>query len=220
MLIDIDFGLESTLRKSKKICEYTDNAKIAMDDFNLEKASSNIEQALYLCEQNMIALREVYSTININFPNKVRTVDYKSYQMLSMSIEKLNLEFDAYKITLPFLLPNQRSNWTLFKDSVGASFRFMIKKFCEENKVSYFQKSVVIIVTYYNELNQNSVCDNDNKEAKDIVNILSQYFISDDGGLICDIVYMSRLTDNKAHTDVYVSNCENFINLYQTIYHK
>lgn len=216
-MIDINYGLDSAFAKSSSLSEQVSQAQNYLSKFNYEMASSAVEKSLYLCEQNLITLREVYRTININFPEKVKEYFNNSLQLLQMSVKKLNTDFDAYAMCLPYLLPNQRSNWTLYKETVGASFSYMIRKFCSENDVKPFVESSVIIVTYYNKDEKIYVCDNDNKEAKDIVNILSQYFIADDDGLLCDIAYRSKTTYANTHTEIYVSGRKDFIRLYQTI---
>lgn len=146
-MIDIYNKLRNIKDKNKKINAEINSSIDLLDNCEYEKASKSVEKVLYKIEKILIELREIYYAINYNFPEVVSAYYDNSAEILQMSITNINLPYTAYKVTIPFLLPNKRSGWALFKKSVGVSFLHMLEQYCKENNVVPIRNCSVIVVT-------------------------------------------------------------------------
>lgn len=191
---------------------------------NINKLNSNLNQALMSknnislinntlnnTEQNLLSLRELLYFFDYNTNNKnLKQYFRKSAEVIGIDIQKLNTKYTCYKITLPFLLPNQRKKWAAFKDTIGKSLYYAITTYKENHTIDKISNAAVSFVSYYNNSHKMYIHDNDNQETRDVLNLLNNVFIEDDNSLICDLHYFSKLTQSKSASEVYVCNRSDF----------
>lgn len=203
---------------SSKVKYYEECIKLIKDIENrinredYHTASNTLEKLLYKHESILLHLRRLYCSINRNFPNKIADYYRQSAQTLDMAVQKCTeYPFDVYKIKLPFLLPNKRSKWNLFKDTIGNTLYYLLENYCKDNFIEPFLKSTIVVLTYYNPTDSLYINDNDNKEESDIINLLINRFIRDDNGLVCDICNLCRETLENTRTEIYIMNQSDFL---------
>lgn len=212
-MIDLENGLDTLTNRQTNLLDDIKKIKEHIINDNYENASTLAEKTLYNSEKNLVDLREVFYSININFPDTIQRYYETSAQLLKMKIDKMPLPYTVYRITIPFLLPNRRSNWTLYKESIGMSFYHLVDNYCKNNNVTPMRECVVCFVTYYEKKHYRYTSDNNNKEGDILLNVLSNHFTEDDNGLICDLFYSSRKTNVKTRTEIFVSNKNDFLRL-------
>lgn len=212
-MIDLEKGLNVLLSRQSNLLDDIKKIEDLIAKYDYENASKLAEKTLYNSEKNLVDLREVFYAININFPDVVQNYYKTSAQLLNMKIDKMALPYTVYRMTIPFLLPNRRNNWTLYKESIGMSFYYMVDNYCKKNNIIPMRECVVCFVTYYEDKHFRYVSDNNNKEEDIILNILSNHFTEDDNGLICDLFYSSRITNIKTRTEIFVTSKKDYISL-------
>lgn len=192
--------------------------KQVSDKDNLRIEKTLINKMLTNTEQNLIDLRELFYVFNFtSSEDNMRRYFRESAEIIGIDIEQLEMPYVCYKLTLPFLLPNQRKKWGVFKDTIGKSVYYAIDEFQKTNKITPIYNSSVSFVSYYSSLHKRYIHDNDNQEARDVLNILNNMLILDDNSLICDIHYYSKLTSSHSKTEIYITEADCYINFYKDV---
>lgn len=216
-MIDFYEYAEMAAKANQAVSNYMESA---VDQYKKEQYSHcarTIDEALFVCEEQQIVLREIL--FSFYSPTSKEAVEFHDNAAVGfdIAIEQLPFDFTAYKISLPVLLPNQRSRWQKFKETIGAALHYAIFNYCRENEVAPLNDCTVVFTTYINAENKVYVSDNDNKEAKSILNILSRNLICDDNGLLCDVVYRTRRTQEHSHTEVVLIEKDRLPDIYNQL---
>lgn len=211
-MADIFDNLKETQKLMKRANSDLEKTLLNLESENFDTASDEAEEALYRLEKALIRHRTTVFEININFPQKRKKIENELASILEIDIDVMKIPFTVYKITLPFLLSNRRSNWSQFKKSIAFTFQSYLESFVRENEVEILDKAAVIFVSSYNRFTTKYCSDNDNKEEADILNVITDYLIQNDDGESCDVLNISSKTMDKTCTTVYVMSQENFRN--------
>lgn len=191
--------------------------KVTYNGSNGKSTASTVEESIFYTEQLFLELREFL--FRVYTP---KSPDFKRFQknitaQFSITVQQITEPFLFYKITIPFLMPNQRSRSQSFKDSIGIALFNELSSFCRQHNVIPIKNSAVIFLTKYNEAIKKYNSDNDNKESKDTLNIISRHLITDDDGKLCDIMYKSKSTKQYPITEIYVTEKTHFIELHRLV---
>lgn len=211
-MADIFDNLKETQKLMKRANSDLEKTLLNLESENFDTASDEAEEALYRLEKALIRHRTTVFEININFPQKRKNIESELASLLGIDVDVMKIPFTVYKITLPFLLSNRRSNWSQFKKSIAITFQSYLESFVRENEVEILDKAAVIFVSSYNRFTTKYCSDNDNKEEADILNVITDYLIQNDDGESCDVLNISSKTMDKTCTTVYVMSQENFRN--------
>ena len=168
-----------------------------------------VNRALCQSEKPLIYLRDILFSFYSPTSAEAKEYNAEAASGLNISIEKCHEEYPMYKIVMPFFLPNQRSKWQGFTETIGSALHYLLNDYCSSNNIVPLSDCIIIFTTYINRDNNVYVSDNDNKEAKAVMNILTKNLIRDDNGLICDVMYRSRRTSEKNKTEIIVSDKRN-----------
>ena len=205
---------EKINKLNAKIAQLTSKANDSYNNAKIKACANAVEKALHMCESQLICFRELYFSLYSPKSEEARSLNANAAVNLGVSIEQLPFSFRSYRITLPFLLPNQRFHWQGFRDTIGVALHFALDDFCSKENVSPLKSCSIILTSFLNYDENKYAADNDNKEAKDILNILSKNLIIDDNGQLCDIMYRTVLTDKYTKTEIIVTEKEHFIEAY------
>lgn len=198
-----------------KQLELIESSSNAFEQIDYKSLSDYMEEMLHLSEKSLLELRESIYTINLNYPDTVEKCFNETLTILNIKITKIINTKNSYKILMPFLIPNRRNKWTLFKDTIAFNINKAVNNYCRENTISPIKNGVVLFVTYIGDDNLFYTSDNDNKEFSDVLNALNGNFIIDDSGDYCDFCAISRRTDGQNYTEVIVTERNNFIDIYK-----
>lgn len=203
----LDFQLSKTIQKAADHCY-----KTKLDDCGYETS-----KALGICSKEFVKLREIYLSMYKPYSFEERTIQRELLRALEIKIEKMFNEPPVYKITLPFIIPNQRTGIDVWKDTIGYSLFNALDDFSKSERVKRIDKSIIVFVSNYVGNQIKYVADNDNKEVKNIINIISKTLIKDDNGLLCDLFFTSRLSPSLS-TEIYVAPKEQTMALLNLIF--
>ena len=135
---------------------------------------------------------------------------------LQITVNKMaEFDFPVYKITLPYLMPNKRERKSYYKNAITNTVANAVDLFCKNNEIDQFNYATVFFVSSYE--NQSLNVDNDNKEVTSILNGLIGRFIVDDRASSCDIAYHYQKIDSGAKTEVYISDTDDFMSVYNAV---
>lgn len=136
--------------------------------------------------------------------------------MLNMSkfqgieIEK---EEEWVKIVLPFLLPKRRVTHSC--SFIIDPLKYVINSFISKTRIKRFGDCVVCFRNIYT-INGKVIKDHDNIETKQVLDVVTEYFLVDDTGLLCSNFYTTAIGESE-RTEVYVipkANFEKWIKFY------
>ena len=197
---------------SQKQLEYSKQLIRYCYECDCTKLMSTAEKALCLSSESFSACRElllfIYSAVPTLPHAEIEDIQNK---VLNVSVETFALSgFNAYRIALPFLLPNKRRKSTDFKNAITVAVSDAVRRFCLENGVKPFDRASVFFVSYYRpESSFVSIVDNDNKESSMIQNAMIGSFLRDDQATVCDTYYCSKVVrDSYPKTEIYVVGSE------------
>ena len=112
------------------------------------------------------------------------------------------------QIVLPFLLPKKKSRQSslFLEDPLHAA----LAEYVAENLRPHLQKSVVCFCHVYAwELPLRLIPDSDNLQQKQVLDLLSLFFLTDDNGMLCSTCTMAERGEHT-HTRVYIMAKEKF----------
>ena len=202
---------------NKKLSIVSDNIKKAdkaLSVLDTETGYSFLEDAVISTEKLFIEIREALFRLYNPKSQEISQFQKRMISGFNISVRQCTSPFHYYEITIPFLMPNQRSHAQSFKNSIGLALFSELSLFCQENDITPIKNSAVIFLTMYNEKHKRFNLDNDNKESKDVLNIISRHLITDDDGKLCDILYKTISTEHEPTTKIYISEKSNFLDLY------
>lgn len=199
-------SIKGSLDNSKKQLELLEN-QIKEDKSFLTQGS--IENALISIEKANISFRDlaqyVFQITAVNNEKK-KIISAISDEIYSIEIKK---EEFGYRILLPSTLPRFGEKR---KTILAEPLTFSLKKFNDNNKVQRFNKAVFAVINHISETsNINYIRDNDNYEYKDIINILSFWFLPDDSFKCCNIYNGTKISKSN-YTEIFVIEACNFAN--------
>lgn len=211
-MVDVFSYFKQTVLINKQLSETVKKANSLCSDLNFKKSYSETRKALSLCSEELINLRELMYSLYYENGNSLTDFENSSLSLFDISIEPVKNIPSAHKITMPFILPNQRSNFDSWKKTIGDSLFSELSDYVRDNNIKKLQYGFIAIVSNFTGEKLQYVCDNDNKEIKDTINIIAKTLIDDDNGLICDMYLTSKLT-SKLNTEIYVGKKENIIDI-------
>lgn len=215
-MINIKDGLLDISNRSKRICSEIKAIENEVDKKNnLLSGKKLINNILRNTEKNLIDLREMYYVLNYTSSEEsMQRYFRESAEVIGISIKQLQTDYICYMLDLPFLLPNQRNKWGAFKETIGKSIYYAIDDFQKMNDIKPIHNAAISFISYYSAIHKRYIHDNDNQEARDVLNMLNDRLIVDDDSLICDIHYYSRLTKGQSRTVIFVTEAENYYDFY------
>lgn len=216
-MINVYDYVEKAVQFNQNLSQLLSDTEKLLSSGNISKGAVVTEEAVMECENLMISLREIYYSFYSPNSKEAKDFNQKAADLFHISISKLQTEYTAYKIVLPFLLPNQRSRWQGFKKTIGITLHHALNDFCISNNITPLNKCAIIFTSFCNQNNKAYISDNDNKEAKDVMNILSKHLVIDDNGLICDIMYRTQSTTEQNRTEIIIVEKEGFISIYNQL---
>ena len=196
-LYDLSLKLESLFNE----CEY-------------EKLMDAAERGMRLSSDLFLKYRELLLSLYDSFPDFPQNIERVDYASFRISIEQLEA-FPAYRISMPFLLPNKRRRKTLIKTALSYVVHDVIRKYCDENHIYPFRRATVIYVSYYT--SKMFAVDNDNLETGFIQNTLIGSLLSDDNGRCCDTIYYTKDVPLRPRTEIYVVDSAYDLEVYSMI---
>ena len=105
-------------------------------------------------------------------------------------------------ITIPRLLPKYRK--PRGNEFINQPLHYALAQYCEANPAEKFRECAVCFVHVYDEsLSLGRIRDYDNLEMKHILNTVSTFFMTDDGGALCDVFNTTEMGKSDC-TRVYV----------------
>ena len=186
---------------------------------DVDRVLSAAEKAMISSSKLYMMYREFILSLYAANPSRPRTVDVSKVdaEAMKVSVDQVeNIDFPAYRITVPFLLPNKRKNCTSFKTAITEAVRNTAIQFCEENCIRPFESATVIFLSFYDQ-NPMLVPDNDNKESAVIFNALWEVLIRDDNCAACHSAYYSRRVEKGRKTEIYVVDADHDLELLNSL---
>lgn len=216
-MINVYDYIEKAIKSNQNLNQILLSIEELLSTGQIPKGAATTENAVIECESLMISLREIYYSFYSPNSKEAKDFNQKAADSFHISISKLQTKYTAYKIVLPFLLPNQRSRWQGFKKTIGITLHHALNDFCISNNIIPLNNCAIIFTSFCNQNNKAYISDNDNKEAKDVMNILSKHLVIDDNGLICDIMYRTQSTAEQNRTEIILVEKEGFISIYNQL---
>lgn len=184
------------------------NTLFALQGTDLEKHSANYEElstdAAYKAERLTCQLRRlVYMT---DFTGKS---DYLKHAAEAQGIH-ISLNNGILSITLPALFPKRKmkSNTAFLHDPLN----FALQEFIREQSIPLYKNYTICFIQVYDKtLSKNRICDYDNLEFKQILDVISTYALIDDSGQFCDMFHMTEL-GNEDYTVIHIMEKSAFPN--------
>jgi hypothetical protein len=168
------------------------NALYAMDTTDIQRYPDNYEtlstDAALRAEKIACRLRHL-----LYASTSVRKEDYLLSAGAAHGIE-ISYENEILAISLPCLLPRrkQRQSTEFLLDPL----QFTLSRYADHNPTPKFSHCVVCFSHIYNrELSERRISDYDNLELKQILDVISSFVMTDDGGLLCDAYNTTELGD-------------------------
>jgi hypothetical protein len=104
---------------------------------------------------------------------------------------KVNWDGETFEITIPRLLPKTKHNHN--SEFITQPLNYVLSKFCEQNKFEKLKKCAVCFIHEYDEkLALSRVRDYDNIETRNVLNLVSTYFLTDDSGRFCNVFHTTK----------------------------
>lgn len=216
-MIDFYEYMQNIKKTNELIDELTVQSVEKYDTGLIKQCTAAAKEAVVQSEKQLILLREVLYSFYSPTAKEAKEYNEAAAVGFNISITKMNFEFDAYLITLPMLLPNQRSRWQGFKETIGSALHYTLNDYCASHNIRPLDNCIVIFTTYLQKNNTLFTSDNDNKETKSILNILSKNIIRDDNGFLCDLMYRTIPTNTTNKTEIIIVEKQNFQKLYSAI---
>ena len=110
---------------------------------------------------------------------------------------KINHNKEIFTVTLPALLPKKKniSNSEFIRDPL----RFALEEYFQTNDMETFAECVVVFEHIYNEsAPSRRICDYDNIELKPVLDTVSAFAMTDDGGKYCDVYHTAKHAENDS----------------------
>lgn len=187
--------------------------------YDTEELAKTIEKGLTVLSKMTLAehdfLNETYHSMP-TLPHNTEIIENNTFRISVETIDQL--PFLAYKITLPYLLPNKRQKRAAVKNAITSAASEAIYRFCVENRIMPFKRSTVVFLSSYD--NEGLNVDNDNKESAIITNALIGNFIKDDRASLCNLSFFYRKTKGEAKTEVYISDQQEEKDLFNAIWNR
>ncbi len=117
---------------------------------------------------------------------------------------------DMVEIELPVLLPKRKSKAD--SEYLTDALYFMLENYASEHRhIHRFESAVICFIYEYDSmLPRNRVLDYDNIEKKQLLDVISTFFLIDDSGLCCETFNMTSIS-NADKTRVLVMTRERFV---------
>jgi len=182
------------------------NTLYALDTTDIQRFPDNYEilstDAALRAEKIACRMRHlIYSGTTI------KKSDYMNSAAVMHGIE-ISYEDNIFEITLPCLLPKrkQRQSTEFLIDPIY----FALDQYTNHHRVPKFKYCVVCFSHIYNrELAARRMCDYDNLELKQILDVISTFIMIDDTGLLCDAYNTTELGDTDC-TKVSIMDKDSF----------
>jgi len=182
------------------------NALYAMDTTDIQRYPDNYEvlstDAALRAEQIACRLRHlIYSGT---------TVKKSEYLTSAATMHGIDIRYEnnIMEITLPCLLPKrkQRQSTEFLIDPIY----FALNQYTDSNPVPKFKHCVVCFSHIYSrDLSSRRICDYDNLELKQILDVVATFIMADDSGLLCDAYNTTELGETDC-TKVSVMDKDSF----------
>jgi hypothetical protein len=182
------------------------NALYAMDTTDIQRYPDNYEilstDAALRGEKIACRLRHLlYASTSI------RKKDYLVSAGFTHGIEIRN-EGGFMEIALPCLLPKRKQRHS--SEFLIDPLYFTLDKYADNHPMPKFRHCVVCFSHIYNrELPERRVKDYDNLELKQILDVVSSFIMTDDGGLLCDAYNTTEIGETDC-TVISVMDKDNF----------
>lgn len=142
------------------------------------------------------------------------TMKYEQYQSDLVRIHGIELKYldGILEITAPVLIPHRRESYTdyLYKPLHIAFWQWCMKRKEEHQEIPQFDQCTVCFLHLYDrELPLGRVRDHDNMEEKHVLDVISNFFLTSDGGLHVDTYHITRLAGQDA-TRIFIMDVEKF----------
>ncbi len=115
---------------------------------------------------------------------------------------------DVWRITLPCLLPKKKGRQSaLF---LGDPLSAVLEEYAIQNPLPHMRECVVCFCHIYDRMRPLwQIPDSDNLQQKQVLDLVSTFFLIDDNGLLCSI-YTTAARGENPHTEVYVMEKKRF----------
>lgn len=196
-------------RKIEKYLDECDYERIV----SAGKKGARISSDLYLMYRELLlSLHEFLPTLPLL--NRIPDIGCET---MGISVEQIGaVDFPAYKITLPMLLPNMRRRKADFNNAMTVAVSDAVERYCRENGIRPFHHATVMFLSYCGSFRTQA--DNDNKEASVIINSLIGHFIRDDSPGACNTGYYYKEEADDDRTEIYVADSDHEIELLTRIH--
>lgn len=116
---------------------------------------------------------------------------------------------DWTQISIPRLLPKRKAAKN--GEFIMAPLHYILSDYCRQHEIRKFRAcSVCFVHTYDRALDLGRIRDYDNLETRNVLNLITAYFLLDDGGRYCNVYHTTALGD-KDGTEIYIMPQEKFL---------
>lgn len=107
----------------------------------------------------------------------------------------------GYEIILPGLIAKRSYRYNT--EFLLEPLSYAIESFCKNNPITRLEKATIwYIYEYEEDMPSRNVRDYDNLEAKEVLDVINTFFLTDDGGEFCELHYSTKRS---------LSNCTRII---------
>ena len=102
---------------------------------------------------------------------------------------EIGMREGMFRIRIPRLLPKRRKSMEYLLDPLQGC----LESYAEKNGCPKYRECVICIIhTYSRENPVSRICDYDNLEWKQVLDVLASFLLVDDSGLLCDIYHTTE----------------------------
>lgn len=187
--------LNSVIGVLKKAVSCLECCKTALKDGNIASMQANLSKS-------SAGILNSYRRIQDTFPLcQTEQTKEKSYEDVDLEFEEQ--EMGILHILIPERLPERiTKNGHYYSNVVNQRYRKAFEKeFRQKRHAVYDEKVVIYILTHYSK--EQEMKDHDNLEAKQMIDLIANYLLIDDGPKFC-AQYMDYCMDERTCTEIFV----------------
>lgn len=193
---ELEKRLDEIKQKTIRLLRFINNLEILYKGQDYKEYERECLKAALQAEKIACTIR------NIIFAST--EIPHVDLMKLVLTELKFNIHRDSYgfRIEIPGLIPKRKqSNSSKFLIDPLYSF---LNIYCSENQVIKFKECVVCFIHNYNQkLPERRIRDYDNLELKQILDVITTFFLEDDSGKLCDMFNATTLGE-KDYTCIYI----------------
>lgn len=218
MAIIDDMVIRRIRKEAINLIALTDKLEDSSYHYYFESFQKSTEESLRRSSSVYMMIRELLRWFYSLLPNDSPSLPQMEAECFNVSFEKLkDFSYPVFKISMPFLLPNKRKRNLERNNAITSAVISAVSEYRDNNRIDLIRHATVFFVS--SNMSSSSMIDNDNKEAKIILDGCIGKVLCDDRAILCNTVFYTFLVDDpeEVKTEVYIVDSEHDVEVFSMI---